>query len=201
MSLRSFVRRSRFAKRDLQNVPADHPFRSVKLEPFPMPFCSYNFATKWLDPFDWRAFTMFVIMFFLLMIVAMLTILAVGIRDVWVWVPMFALLAVSMFVILTANDISAALHEFLDDIRHHLDVDDIREVYKLSPSQLEDKCLKRLIVLAVDLEEIEKRTMPLDRERVDAKYKVEEAFAFFTKHGFMKPVPWQRFFTQPKIQK
>lgn len=201
MSLRNFVRRSRLAKRDLQNVPSDHPFRSVKLEPFPMPFCSYSFATKWLDPFDWRAFTGFVALFFLLLIVAMLTILAVGIRDVRVFIPMFALFGVSMFVILTANDISAALHEFLDDIRFHLDVDDIVGVYKLSPSQLEDKCLKRLSVLATELEEIEKRTMPLDKERVDAKYKVEEAYAFFTKHGFMKPIPWQRFFTQPKTQK
>lgn len=200
MSLRNLIRGSRSGKRLMNRVHHDHQFRKVKLVPCPGIF-HYDMATKWLDPFDWEILRSFLWVVFLVWIIAMGLLYVFGVRSPAVFAPMFAFFCILFYLLTIAGDTVSALSDFLHDVRYHLGVDNLLAIYRLSPSQLEDTCLKRLRVLATELEKIEKRTMPLDDERSKARLKVEQAHAFFTEYGLIKDTPWQRFFSQPEKKK
>lgn len=204
MSLKKLVRKTPWGERTIRIIPAGHPFRSVKLNPFPMPFCSYGFATKWLDPFDWNIFTWLCVLLVIPALIICVVVCALtGVTKPSITLSLIAFFGIWMGVIGTGCDIGAALGEFLRDVRNHLDVDDLQPVYGLSPSQLMDMCQQRVSILAVRLEEIEPRTIPVDKERVQAKARFDGAFYFFRKHNLIPDTSMGYYFTprQPKAKR
>jgi len=204
MSLRSLVRATRWGQHTIRVVPVGHPFRSVKLKPFPMPFCSYSFATKWLDPFDWGIFTwLCVLLFSSALIICVVVCVLAGVTKLSIILPLIAFFGTWMAVIGTGCDINAALGEFLGDVRNHLGVDDLQPVYGLSPSQLMDVCQQRVSVLAAKLEEIEPFTTPADKENQLARQRVFAAFYFFREHNLISDKDLGYYFTPrpPKVKK
>lgn len=205
MSLKSLVRRSwwyRFFDEE-EFPPKNHQLRQVRLQPFAMMF-PYGLATKPLDPFDWGIIAT---PCFLLSLLFLVFLVGTGIASLILSRVLVAfiiaaagLLLLMMLMTNIATPIANAVDKFLADLGHHLSVSNLKLIYQLSPSELEHFCLVRLQTLADELVEIEKRTLPLDEKRSEARAKLKGAHGFFKHHSLIKDVSWDRFFKRVESQ-
>jgi len=92
--------------------------------------------------------------------------------------------------------------EHTDLLQTSLGVDDLRLYVGLSPSQMEDLCLRRLKVLGSAWEEAQRNhPMPFAKERTEAERAFRGAYRRFEEHKCIKPTKWDRFFSEPETQK
>jgi hypothetical protein len=120
----------------------------------------------------------------------------VKLQPLWAIVPGFVFFCVGVFNMPMSHEV----YRFFNLLRLHLDVKDLEPVIALSPSEFDDLCIKRLQALAVELEEVEKRTKPFGKERLDARNKFKNAFDFFKDQGFIKG-DWDPFFPKSETQR
>ena len=87
-------------------------------------------------------------------------------------------------------------------LQKHLNEDNLRLYFELSPSQMEDMCLRRLKVLGYVWDEaIKNYPKPFAKERAEAESAFRRAYWFFEENKCIKPTNWDPFFPQPKTQK
>ena len=108
--------------------------------------------------------------------------------------PMFVwgcVVAIAVFSFWKHIDVSS----HIASLRKHLGVDDLHPYMELSPSAMEDLCLRRLKVLGYAWDEaIKNYPMPFAEERVKAESAFRRAYRFFVHTKCIKPTNWDPFF-------